>query len=102
MAKLAVIVGSVRRDRQGIKVARWIEKKLQGRNHIVYFIDPVKLELPLLDRMYKEMSDHPEKKDLRNMISDAEIYVPVTPEYNHNTSSAMKNTLELLFRRVLF
>ena len=103
MAKLAVIVGSVRRDRQGIKVARWIEKKLQGRNHIIYFIDPVKLELPLLDRMYKEMSDHPEKiKDLRNMISDAEGYVPVTPEYNHNTSSAMKNTLELLFRRVLF
>jgi hypothetical protein len=27
MAKLAVIVGSVRRDRQGIKVARWREKK---------------------------------------------------------------------------
>jgi NAD(P)H-dependent FMN reductase len=46
MAKLAVIVGSVRRDRQGIKVARWIEKKLQSRNHIVYLIDPVKLELP--------------------------------------------------------
>ena len=103
MAKLAVIVGSVRRDRQGIKVARWIEKKLQGRNHIVYFIDPVKLELPLLDRMYKEMSDPPEKiKDLRNMISDAEGYVPVTPEYNHSTSSAMKNTLDYFLEEYYF
>ena len=103
MAKLAVIVGSVRRDRQGIKVARWIEKKLQGRNHIVYFIDPVKLELPLLDRMYKEMSDPPEKiRDLRNMISDAEGYIPVTPEYNHSTSSAMKNTLDYFLEEYYF
>src|ERR671919_706665 len=103
MAKLAVIVGSVRRDRQGIKVARWIEKKLQGRNHIVFFIDPVKLELPLLDRMYKEMSDPPEKiKDLRNMIKDAEGYLAVTPEYNHSTSSAMKNTLDYFLEEYYF
>ena len=61
MARLAVIVGSVRRDRQGIKVARWVEKKLQDRNHTVYFIDPVNLELPLLDRMYKEMSNRRKK-----------------------------------------
>ena len=61
MAKLAVIVGSVRRDRQGIKSGSLDRKKLQGRNHLVYFIDPVKLELPVLDRMYKEMSEPPEK-----------------------------------------
>ena len=57
MAKIALIVGSVRRDRQGIKVARWIEEKLKDRNHIVFFIDPLELELPLLDRMYKEMAN---------------------------------------------
>jgi len=62
MAKIAVIVGSVRQDRQGIKVARWIEKKLKERNHVVYFIDPLELDLPLLDRMYKEMIN-PSKKN---------------------------------------
>jgi NAD(P)H-dependent FMN reductase len=103
MARLAVIVGSVRRDRQGIKVARWIEKKLQGLNHITYFIDPVKLELPLLERMYKEMSDPPEKiRNLRDMIIDAEGYIPVTPEYNHSTSSAMKNTLDYFLEEYYF
>jgi NAD(P)H-dependent FMN reductase len=103
MARLAVIVGSVRRDRQGIIVARWVEKKLQDRNHTVYFIDPVNLELPLLDRMYKEMSNPPEKmRDLRNMISDAEGYIPVTPEYNHSTSSAMKNTLDYFLEEYYF
>ena len=51
MAKIALIVGSVRRDRQGIKVARWMEEKLKNRNHTVFFIDPIELKLPLLDRM---------------------------------------------------
>lgn len=49
MAKVALIVGSVRRNRQGIKVARWMEKKLLSRNHTVFFIDPLELDLPLLD-----------------------------------------------------
>jgi NAD(P)H-dependent FMN reductase len=73
MAKIALIVGSVRRDRQGIKVARWMEKKLLRRNHTVFFIDPLELELPLLDRMYKEMIDPSQKlKDLRTKIKDAD------------------------------
>jgi hypothetical protein len=38
MAKIALIVGSVRRDRQGIKVARWIEEKLMNRNNIVFLL----------------------------------------------------------------
>jgi NAD(P)H-dependent FMN reductase len=94
MAKIALIVGSVRRDRQGIKVARWMEEKLKDRNHTVFFIDPLELNLPLLDRMYKEMDDPSEQmKDFRNKINNAEGYIAVTPEYNHSTSSAMKNTL---------
>ena len=70
MAKLAVIVGSVRRDRQGIKVARWIENKLEERKHTVFFIDPLELDLPLLDRMYKEMTNPSEKMiKLRDQIN---------------------------------
>ena len=91
MAKIALIVGSVRRDRQGIRVAHWIEEKLENRNHIVFFIDPLELNLPLLDRMYKEMDNPSEKlKDLRNKIKDAEGYLSVTPEYNHSPSTAIK------------
>ena len=61
MAKIALIVGSVRQERQGIKVARWMEEKLKSRNHVVFFIDPLELNLPLLDKMYKEMADPSEK-----------------------------------------
>lgn len=41
MAKIGVIVGSVRSDRLGIRVARWIEKKLLSKNHPIFFIDPL-------------------------------------------------------------
>ena len=103
MAKIALIVGSVRRDRQGIKVARWMEEKLKDRNHIVFFIDPLELNLPLLDRMYKEISDPPEKMiDLREKIKDAEGYLAVTPEYNHSVSAAMKNTLDYFLEEYYF
>jgi NAD(P)H-dependent FMN reductase len=103
MFKIALIVGSVRHDRQGIKVARWMEQKLKHRNHIVFFIDPLDLKLPLLDKMYKEMSNPEEKLiDLHNEIRDADGYMPVTPEYNHSTSAAMKNTLDYFLEEYYF
>jgi NAD(P)H-dependent FMN reductase len=103
MSRIALFVGSVRRDRQGIKVARWIERKLLERNHTVYFIDPLELNLPLLDRMYKEMSDpSPKLKDIWIKIKDAEGYLAVTPEYNRSTSAAMKNTLDHFLEEYYF
>jgi NAD(P)H-dependent FMN reductase len=103
MPKIALFVGSVRRDRQGIKVARWIEERLKNRNHIVFFIDLLELNLPLLDRMYKEMANPSEKlRDLRNKVMDAEGYLSVTPEYNHSTSAAMKNTLDYFLEEYYF
>ncbi len=103
MATIALIVGSVRRDRNGIKVARWIESKLKERDHEVFFIDPMELDLPLLDRMYKEMKDpEPKYQKLQRMIKEADGYVPVTPEYNHTTSSALKNTLDYCLEEYFF
>jgi NAD(P)H-dependent FMN reductase len=103
LVNIAVFVGSVRRDRKGIRVARWIEKTLQERNHKVSFIDPMEIDLPILDRMYKEM-DIPSQKivELRNKIKDAEGYVSVTPEYNRSTSSALKNTLDYFLEEYYF
>src|SRR6478735_12371508 len=61
------------------------------------------LDLPLLDRMYKEM-DNPSQKlvELRNKIKDAEGYISVTPEYNRSTSSALKNTLDYFLEEYYF
>lgn len=80
-----------------------MEEKLKDRGHTVFFIDPVELDLPLLDRMYKEMSNPSDKmKNLRQKIVGAEGYLAVTPEYNHSTSSAMKNTLDYFLEEYFF
>jgi NAD(P)H-dependent FMN reductase len=103
LAKIAIIVGSVRQNRQGIKVARWMEEKLKERGHIIYFIDPLELNLPLLDKMYKEITNPSENlKQLRNQIVEADGYMPITPEYNHSTSAAMKNTLDYFLEEYYF
>jgi NAD(P)H-dependent FMN reductase len=80
-----------------------MEKKLVDRNHSVYFIDPLELNLPLLDRMYKEITDpSPKLKELWTKIKDAEGYLAVTPEYNRSTSAAMKNTLDYFLEEYFF
>jgi NAD(P)H-dependent FMN reductase len=103
VAKIALFVGSVRRDRNGIKVAHWIQNKLLEREHKVFFIDPMQIHLPLLDRMYKEMYNPPEElMKLRENIKDADGYLPITPEYNHSVSSALKNTLDYFLEEYFF
>ena len=49
-----VLYGSVRRHRQGIGAARFVERQLQARGHTATLVDPIEVDLPLLDRMYKE------------------------------------------------
>lgn len=103
MAKIVVIAGSVRSERQGIKVAHWITSYLKQRNHTVDLIDPMDLDLPLLDKMYKEMKDPPEKlQKMHRILKEAEGIIPVTPEYNHSISSAMKNTLDYFLEEYYF
>ena len=38
----------------------------------------------------------------RNQIKDADGYLPIPPEYNRSTSSAMKNTLDYFLEEYYF
>ena len=103
LAKIVVIVGSVRSERNGIKVAKWVVKKLEEKGHDVTLVDPAELNLPLLDKMYKEMKSPSEKlQHLQKIIKEADGYIPITPEYNHSISSALKNTLDYFLEEYFF
>ncbi len=52
--RIAILYGSVRSDRQGIKAARFIQNKLTKRSHSAQIIDPKELPLQFLDKMCKE------------------------------------------------
>ncbi len=100
---IAIILGSVRQDRNGEKVGKWITKKIQEQSHDVMLVDPMELDLPIMDRMYKEMKNpEPKFQKLQEMISLADGYIPITPEYNHTTSGALKNTLDYCLEEYFF
>jgi NAD(P)H-dependent FMN reductase len=94
---MVILLGSVRSDRIGIRAARFVERLLHARGHTVTLVDPAILQLPLLDRMYKE---HPPGtapallEGLAAMYRTADAFVVVTPEYNHSIPPALSNLLD--------
>lgn len=94
---LLVIYGSVRRDRQGIKAARFIANACRERGHDVAMIDPVEERVPMLDRMYKEYPDGTAPENLQRLagqIRHADGFLIVSGEYNHSIPPALSNLLD--------
>ena len=93
----AVIYGSARRERQGIKAARFITRKLQERGHDVTLIDTNEYELPLLDLMYKEYEAGTAPAAMQavaDILAAADGFVILSGEYNHSVPPALKNLLD--------
>ena len=102
---IPVILGSVRRDRVGIRVARFAVAALKDRGHLVTLIDPVEHPLPLLDRMYKEYTSGqapPVLEELARIIKPADAYVIVSAEYNHSIPPALSNLLDHFLEEYFF
>jgi NAD(P)H-dependent FMN reductase len=92
-----VIFGSVRRDRRGIGLARFLVQAIQARGHQATLIDPLATPLPLLDRMYKEYPKGQAPEVLEQMagqIRSADGIVIVSAEYNHSIPPALSNLLD--------
>lgn len=94
---ITMLYGSVRRDRQGIRAARFVQSEFEKRDHQVTLIDAMETELPLLDRMYKEYlpGEAPEAmRRLAETITASDGFVVVSGEYNHGIPPALKNLLD--------
>lgn len=94
---IAVIYGSVRKERQGIKAAKFIVKKLEERGHKVALIDPLEYQLPFIDKMHHEFEDGkaPETMErISRILKSADAFIIVSAEYNHSLPPALKNILD--------
>ena len=100
-----VLVGSVRSDRQGIKAVRYVEKSLAARGHDLTFVDPVEVQLPLLDRMYKEYEKGKAPAVLERLAllyRTADAFIVVSGEYNHSIPPALSNLLDHFLEEYFF
>ena len=100
--RILIFYGSYRSNRMGIRLAEFVVEQLRRRGHAVELIDAKAINLPMLDRMYKEYppGEAPEQLQwLAGKIRDADGFVFVTGEYNWGVQPGLKNLLEEWFWR---
>ena len=92
--RILVFYGSYRSDRMGIWLAQFVVDRMRRRGDDVELIDAEAINLPMLDRMYKEYpkGHAPEAlEQLARKIRDADGFVFVTGEYNWGVQPGLKN-----------
>jgi NAD(P)H-dependent FMN reductase len=92
--RILVFYGSYRSDRLGIRLAQFVVEGFRARGEDVELIDAKAVDLPMLDRMYKEYpkGEAPERLErLASQIRGADGFVFITGEYNWGVQPGLKN-----------
>ena len=92
--RILIFYGSYRSDRQGIHLAEWLVRGFAERGATAELIDAKALDLPMLDRMYKEYPEGEAPTALETLagkIRAADAFVFVTGEYNWGVQPGLKN-----------
>jgi NAD(P)H-dependent FMN reductase len=92
--RILVFYGSYRSDRMGIRLAQFVVERLRRRGDDVELIDAKAINLPMLDRMYKEYPKGEAPAALETLagkIREADGFVFVTGEYNWGVQAGLKN-----------
>lgn len=92
--RILAFYGSYRADRMGIRLAQFVVDGFRARGDDVELIDAREVNLPMLDRMYKEHSKGEAPAVLESLarkIRGADGFVFVTGEYNWGVQPGLKN-----------
>ncbi|MBB5059493.1 NAD(P)H-dependent FMN reductase [Granulicella aggregans] len=108
---VAVLQGSVRTERMGDRAAKWVVSQLQKRGHEAVVVDAAALDLPLLDKMWKEVktdgsidsaSLRMKLAQIAELYARADGYVVVSGEYNHSIPPALTNLIDYFLEEYAF
>ena len=92
--QILVFYGSYRSGRMGIRLAELVVERLRRRGDAVELIDAKAVNLPMLDKMYKEYPREEAPAQLEGLASKirgADGFVFVTGEYNWGVQPGLKN-----------
>jgi len=92
--KVLVFYGSYRSDRMGVRLADYVVAGLKARGTDAELVDAKAVDLPMLDRMYKEYpkgTAPAPMETLAEKIRTADAFVFVTGEYNWGPQPGLKN-----------
>jgi NAD(P)H-dependent FMN reductase len=98
--KIQVILGSVREQRVGERVAKWVINEARLRPDFqVELVDLANFNLPhfaepISPRFNPNRTPHPEARLWLKKLAIADGYIFVTPEYNHSIPGPLKNAID--------
>ncbi|CAK4144357.1 unnamed protein product [Aphanomyces euteiches] len=102
---VSLVIGSVRPGRQGTRVAKYLEKKLEDAGLIVHVIDPVELKVPLLAGRYDWLPEDQKSDALKTIqakYAESDAFVILSPEYNHSFSPVISTVLDYFWYNEFF
>ena len=98
--KFALIYGSTRKKRLGIRFVKYLYNQILDKNYKPYIIDPLEYKLPLLDRRYEEFEKNKiptSMKKIHKILKNADAFIVVSAEYNHMPPPALINLLNYYY-----
>jgi len=98
MFYIPIILGSTRRDRQTIKVARFVLKKTQQRTGVqTELLDLLEYNFPIMEERLHHRDDPPPRlPEFAGKIARADSLIIISPEYNNGYPGVLKNALDYL------
>lgn len=98
MYYVPIILGSIRRNRESVKVAKFVLRHLEKRGNIqAELVDLRELNLPMMEERLRFRDDGPPAiLELSAKISRADSVLIVTPEYSGGYPGVLKNALDYL------
>src|SRR3954454_17670896 len=102
---IAILYGSVREARAGIRLVQFLDGALRRRGHETSVVDAAEMRLPMLDRMYKEYgrgAAPPALETLAALYRRVDGFAIVSGEYNHGIPPGLKNLLDHFLEKYFF
>ena len=100
--KIAVIVGSIRPNRQGDKPAAWIAKLARESGYFdVEVVDLKDYPLPLFDAPASDLwmpTPNETAAKWQTKLNEFDGYIVVTAEYNRSITGALKNAIDWAYK----
>jgi len=108
---VAVLLGSVRSDRMGIRAAKWALTEFEKRGHEAVLVDAAELKLPILDKMWKEIENdrpagygklHEKLAPLAELYLRVDGFCIVSAEYNNSVPPGLSNLIDYFLEEYFF
>jgi len=95
--RIPVLLGSVRRGRRSIRVARFAASRLERAGAEAPLLDLAEIDLPIMEeRLHKRDDPPPGLVGFSRAIRSADAVVVVSPEYNGSWPGVLKNALDYI------